>query len=218
MKDTTLRQDVLDELEFEPSIDAADIGVAVEDGTVTLTGHVPTYTQKRTAENIVKRVKGVRAIAQEIEVRPFGTHMTADDEIAKRAVNSLQWNSSVPKDSVLVKVENGAVSLSGKVHWHYQKQAAEKAVRDLTGVKSVSNQIEITPSVSPTDVRQRIESALKRDAELEAKRIMVRVDDRQVTLDGKVRTWAERDAVERAAWAAPGVTSVVDHIAIGASS
>jgi len=215
MKDTELRQDVIDELEFEPSIDAADIGVAVEDGTVTLTGHVPTYSQKRTAENIVKRVKGVRAIAQEIEVRPIGSHFTADDEIAKRAANSLRWNSSIPKDAVQVKVENGLVSLSGKVKWYFEKQAAEKAVRDLTGVKGVSNLITIEPSVSPTDVRQRIESALRRDAELEAQRIQVKVDERKVTLDGKVRTWAERDAAERAAWAAPGVTSVVDHIAIG---
>lgn len=215
MQDTVLRQDVIDELEFEPSIDAADIGVAVEDGTVTLTGHVPTYSQKRTAESIVKRVKGVRAIAQQIEVRPVGSHITADDEIAKRAANFLHWNSSVPKDAVQVKVENGIVSLSGKVKWYFEKQAAEKAVRDITGVKGVSNLISIEPSVSPTDVRQRIENALRRDAELEAKRIMVKVDDRKVTLDGKVRTWAERDAVERAAWAAPGVNSVVDHIAIG---
>ncbi|MGJ8561795.1 MAG: BON domain-containing protein [Litorimonas sp.] len=215
MKDTELRQDVIDELEFEPSIDAADIGVAVEDGTVTLTGHVRTYSQKRTAENIVKRVKGVRAIAQEIEVRPLGSHITADDEIAMRAANSIRWNSSVPKDAVQVKVENGFVSLSGKVKWYFEKLAAEKAVRDLTGVKGVSNLISLEPSVSPTDVRQRIESALRRDAELEAKRIQVKVDDRKVTLDGKVRTWAERDAAERAAWAAPGVTSVVDHISIG---
>lgn len=216
MKDTELRQDVIEELEFEPSIDAADIGVAVEDGTVTLTGHVPTYSQKQKAENIVKRVKGVRAIAQEIEVRPIGSHITADDEIAKRVANSLRWNSSVPKDTVQVRVENGFVSLSGKVRWHFEKQAAEKAVRDLTGVKGVSNLISIEPSVSPIDVRQRIENALRRDAELEAKRIQVKVDDRKVTLDGTVRTWAERDAVERAAWAAPGVNSVVDHIAIGA--
>lgn len=215
MKDTELRQDVIDELEFEPSIDAADIGVAVEDGTVTLTGHVRTYSQKRTAENIVKRVKGVRAIAQEIEVRPLGSHITADDEIAMRAANSIRWNSSTPKDAVQVKVENGFVTLSGKVKWYFEKLAAEKAVRDLTGVKGVSNLISLEPSVSPTDVRQRIESALRRDAELEAKRIQVKVDDRKVTLDGKVRTWAERDAAERAAWAAPGVTSVVDHISIG---
>lgn len=216
MKDTELRQDVIDELEFEPSIDAADIGVAVEDGTVTLTGHVPTYSQKMMAENIVKRIKGVHAIAQEIEVRPFGSHITADDEIAKRAANSLRWNSSVPMDAVQVKVENGLVSLNGKVKWYFEKLAAEKAVRDLTGVKGVSNLILIEPNVSPIDVRQRIESALRRDAELEAKRIQVKVDDRKVMLDGKVRTWAERDAAERAAWAAPGVTSVVDRIAIGA--
>ncbi|MGO4910363.1 BON domain-containing protein [Pseudorhodobacter sp. W20_MBD10_FR17] len=215
MKDTELRQDVLDELEFEPSIDAADIGVAVENGTVTLTGHVPTYSQKRTAENVVKRVKGVRAIAQEIEVRPLGTHLTADDEIAKRAVSSLGWNSSVPTNAIQVKVEGGLVSLTGKVKWHFEKQAAEQAVRYLAGVKGVANSIEIIPSASPSDVRQRIEDALRRDAELEAKRIQVRVDDRRVTLDGKVRTWAERDAAERAAWAAPGVSFVVDHIAIG---
>lgn len=216
MNDSDLRQDVIDELEFEPSIDSADIGVAVEDGTVTLTGHVPTYSQKRTAENIVKRVKGVRAIAQEIEVRTIGSHITADDEIAKRAVNSLLWNSSIPRDSVQIKVENGHVALSGKVKWYFEKLAAEKAVRNLTGVKSISNLISIEPSVRPTDVRQSIENALRRDAELEAKRIHVKVEDRKVILDGKVRTWAERDAAERAAWAAPGVSSVVDHIAIGA--
>jgi len=216
MNDSELRQDVIDELEFEPSIDAADIGVAVEDGTVTLTGHVRTYSQKRTAENIVKRVKGVRAIAQEIEVRTIGSHITADDEIAKRAVNSMLWNSSVPRDSVQIKVENGLVTLSGKVKWYFERLAAEKAVRDLTGVKGISNLISIEPSVSPTDVRQSIENALRRDAELEAKRIHVKVEDRKVILDGKVRTWAERDAAERAAWAAPGVSSVVDHIAIGA--
>jgi osmotically-inducible protein OsmY len=214
MKDTVLRQHVIDELEFEPSIDAAHIGVAVEDGTVTLTGHVPTYAQKRTAEGIVKRVKGVRAIAEEIEVRPMGAHQTADDEIAKRAVHTLSWNSSVPRDAVQVKVENGWVTLDGKVQWHYQRQAADKAVRELAGVRGVSNMIAITPSVSPANVRERIENALKRDAELEANRIRVSVQDHKVTLDGTVRTWAEREAAERAAWAVPGVSSVVDHISV----
>lgn len=216
MTDIDLRQDILDELEYEPSIDAADIGVAVEDGTVTLTGHVRTYAEKREAENIVKRVKGVRAIAQEIEVRPIGAHITADDEIAKRAVSSLTWNSAVPKDQVQIKVENGLVSLIGKVNWHYQKYAAEKAVQNINGVKGVTNLIEIKPAVSPSDVRQRIENALKRDAELEAKRIQVHVTDGRVTLEGRVRNWAEREAAERAAWAAPGVAHVVDHITIGA--
>lgn len=216
MRDIDLRQDVLDELEYEPGIDAADIGVAVQDGTVTLTGHVRTYAEKREAETIVKRVKGVRAIAQEIEVRPTSSHLTADDEIARRVVNSLTWNASVPGDQIQVTVENGFVSLSGKVSWHYQKSAAENAIDNLTGVRGVINLIEIKPSVSPTDVRQRIETALKRDAELEAKRIQVQVADNRVTLEGRVRNWAERDAAERAAWAAPGVAQVVDKITIGA--
>ncbi|MBY6069432.1 BON domain-containing protein [Leisingera aquaemixtae] len=215
MKDIDLKQDILDELDYDPSIDAADIGIAVEDGTVTLTGHVPTYSQKLAAENIVKRVKGVRAIAQEIEVRPFGAHRTADDEVAKRAVNSLRWDSSIPRDAIKVKVENGLVTLTGNVRWYYEKQAAERAVQGLAGVKAVSNQVQIVPSVKPADVRQRIEDALRRDAELEAKRIRINVHDREVTLEGQVRTLAERDAAERAAWAAPGVSNVVDHISIG---
>lgn len=215
MNDLDLRQDLLDELEFEPSIDAADIGVAVEAGTVTLTGHVPTYAQKRKAEDIVKRVKGVRAIAENIEVRPVGTHVTADDEIAKRAANAISWGTVVPRDAVQIRVEHGFVTLTGKVEWNYQKRAAESAVQGLAGVKSISNQISLMPSASVGDVRQRIESALRRDAELEAKRITVNVADRKVTLEGKVRTFAEREAAERAAWAAPGVSSVVDHIAIG---
>ncbi|MCB4457873.1 BON domain-containing protein [Leisingera sp. McT4-56] len=215
MKDIDLKQDILDELDYDPSIDAADIGIAVEDGTVTLTGHVPTYSQKLAAENIVKRVKGVRAIAQEIEVRPFGAHRTADDEVAKRAANSLRWDSSIPRDAIKVKVENGLVTLTGNVRWYYEKQAAERAVQGLAGVKAVSNQVQIVPSVKPADVRQRIEDALRRDAELEAKRIRINVHDREVTLEGQVRTLAERDAAERAAWAAPGVSNVVDHISIG---
>lgn len=214
MKDTDLRQDVLDELEYDPSIDAADIGVTVEGGTVTLTGHVRTYAQKREAENIVKRVKGVRAIAQEIEVRPVGAHLTADDEIAKRIVSSLKWNSSVPTDVVQAKVENGYVTLTGTVNWHYQKAAADETVKNITGVRGVTNLVEIKPVVSPGDIRQRIESALKRDAELEAKRIQIKVTDSKVTLEGNVRNWSERQAVERAAWAAPGVASVVDHIRV----
>lgn len=215
MKDTDLRQDIVDELEYEPSIDAANIGVAVDGGTVTLSGHVQTYAEKRKAETIVKRVAGVRAIAEEIEVRPVGAHVTADDEIAKRAVETFRWHSSVPHDAIQVKVEHGLVTLTGKVQWFYQKDAAEKAVQGFAGVKGVSNLIAITPSVTPADVRQRIESALRRDAELEAGQIRIDVSDRRVTLEGKVRTWAEREAAERAAWAAPGVTSVVDRIAIG---
>ncbi|WP_138471068.1 BON domain-containing protein [Poseidonocella sp. HB161398] len=215
MNDKDLRKDILEHLDYEPSIDAAEIGVAVEDGTVTLSGHVRTYAEKFTAENIVKRIRGVRAIAEEIEVRPVGAHATADDEIAKRAVNTLQWNTSVPRDAVQVKVEDGLVTLSGSVTWQFEKSAAEKVVRRLSGVKSISNLIKVVPTVKAADIRQRIELALKRDAELEAQRIEVTVADRRVTLEGQVRTLAEREAVERAAWAAPGVNAVVDHIAIG---
>lgn len=214
MQDTTLRQNILDELEFEPSIDAANIGVAVDNGVVTLTGHVSTYAEKTTAENVVRRVKGVRGIAEEIEVRIGVSYITADDEIAKRALNSMNWSTSVPKDAVQVKVQKGWVTLTGKVEWQYQKNAAAEAVRGLAGVVGISNQIEITPRPTAYDVRKRIEDAFKRDAELEAQAIRVDVFDGKVTLNGKVKAWSERQAAERAAWSAPGVRSVEDRISI----
>jgi osmotically-inducible protein OsmY len=216
MTDSSLRQDIIDELDFEPSIDAADIGVAVENGIVTLTGHVPTYSQKVTVEDVVRRVKGVKGIAEEIEVRPVGSNRTADDEIAKRAVNTLGWNTSIPSGTVQVKVQKGWVTLTGKVEWFYQKNAAANAVRDLAGVVGVTNQIEIKQHASATDVKKRIEDALKRYAEVEAQAIRVDVlDGGKVRLDGKVHAWSERSAAERAAWSAPGVTTVEDRIAIG---
>ncbi|WP_440981958.1 BON domain-containing protein [Shinella sumterensis] len=215
MTDKTLRQDILDELDFEPSIDAANIGVAVEDGVVTLTGHVPTYSQKLTVEDVVRRVKGVKGIAEEIEVRPFGTNRTADDEIAKRAINTLAWNTSVPDNAVQVKVQKGWVTLSGKVDWQYQRIAAADAVRDLAGVVGLSNQIEIKHHVSALDVKKRIEDALKRNAEVEAQAIKVAVlDNGKVRLDGKVHAWSERAAAERAAWSTAGVHSVEDRISV----
>ncbi|WP_455274494.1 BON domain-containing protein [Rhizobium herbae] len=214
MSDITLRQNIIDELEFEPSIDAADIGVAVDNGVVTLTGHVPSYFQKIEVENVVSRVRGVRGIAQEIEVRPFGTNTTADDEIAKRALNSINWNTTVPNDAVQAKVTKGWVTLSGKVEWQYQKIAVLDAVKRLTGVIGVSNNIEVKPRVSSFDVKRRIEDALKRTAEVEANGITVQVADGKVTLEGHVNAWPERSAVERAAWSAPGVKAVVDHIRV----
>jgi osmotically-inducible protein OsmY len=214
MMDLTLRQNILDELEFEPSIDAAHIGVAAEDGIVTLTGHVSSYWEKTTAENVVKRVKGVKGIAEEIEVRLIGQKGTADDEIAKRAVNAVTWNVSIPKDKVQVKVQDGWITLTGKVEWQYQKNAAAEAVRGLAGVVDVANQIEITPRASGTDIKKRIEDALKRDAETEAQAIRVQVSDGRVTLEGKVKAWSDRQAAERAAWSSPGVRMVEDRISI----
>lgn len=213
--DMTLRQNIIDELEFDPSIDAANIGVAVEDGIVTLTGHVSSYWEKTTAENVVKRVKGVKGIVEEIEVRLLGQKGTADDEIAKRAVNAITWNVSIPRDKVQVKVQDGWITLTGKLEWQYQKNAAFEAVRGLAGVTGVSNQIDIAPHASVSDIKKRIEDALKRDAGTEAQTIRVNVMDGRVTLEGKVRVWSERQAAERAAWSSPGVRTVEDRISIG---
>ncbi|RWM02544.1 MAG: BON domain-containing protein [Mesorhizobium sp.] len=216
MSDSTLRQDIIDELDFEPSIDAADIGVAVDNGVVTLSGHVPTYAQKVKVEEVVRSVKGVKAIAQEMEVRPFGTHKTADDEIAKRAVNTIGWNTSIPSGAVQIQVQDGWVKLTGKVEWQYQKTAAEGAVRHLAGVVGVSNHVEIKPKPSTCDIKKRIEDALKRNAELEAQEIKVNVlDNGAVRLEGRVHAWSERRAAERAAWSAAGVRTVEDRITIG---
>ncbi|MBY5323757.1 MULTISPECIES: BON domain-containing protein [Rhizobium] len=215
MDDITLRQNILDELEFDPSIDAASIGVAVDNGIVTLTGRVSSYSEKQTAEGVVKRVKGVRGIAEEIEVKVFSAYETSDEDIARRAASLIDWNVSVPKDTVQVKVQKGWVTLTGKVEWQYQKNAAAETVRDLGGVVGLSNLIEIAPRVSAADVKKRIEDAFKRDAELESQGIRVEVSGGSVTLRGKVHTWSERRAAERAAWSAPGIKTLNDQIAVG---
>jgi osmotically-inducible protein OsmY len=214
MSDKTLKLAVEDELTWEPSIDAEHIGVTAEDGVVTLTGHVGSYTEKIIAERAAKRVKGVRAIAQEIEIRLPNDRKTSDDQIAKRALDIIAWDSTIPKDKVQVKVQGGFVTLSGEVDWHYQRTDAEFAVRKLEGIKGLSNEIKVKPRVQASDVKHRIESALKRNAEWEAGSIKVSVLDGRVTLDGKVKAWYERDLAERTAWSAPGVISVEDHISI----
>jgi osmotically-inducible protein OsmY len=216
MSELQLRQDVLDELEFEPSINAAHIGVAAENGVVTLSGHVSTYAEKTTAVAAARRVRGVRAIADEIEVRYPSGKKTADDEIAKRAVDILGWDTMVPSGAIQVTVRDGSLILTGKVDWYYQKKAAEDAVRKLSGVRGVVNNIEIKPHVKAEDVKRKIEDALKRHAEVEAKAIRVTVTaNDKVLLEGKVDNWDERFAVENAAWSAPGVRSVEDRLAIG---
>jgi osmotically-inducible protein OsmY len=215
MNDKQLRQNVLDELDFEPSIDSANIGVAVENSVVTLSGHVPSYWQKATAERAVWRVKGVKAIAEEIEVRFPSDKKDADDQIAERALNILAWDVCIPKNAVRIKVQDGWVTLEGEVNWQYQRKAADDDIRKLTGVFGVSNNITLKPVVQSSDVRQRIEDALKRHAEVESRQIVISVrDNGTVTLEGKVDNWEELQAVERAAWSAPGVRLVEDRITI----
>lgn len=215
MNDMILRQNILDELGFEPSLNAANIGVSVENGVVTLTGHVPTYIEKNNAADVVCRVKGVRGIAQDMEVRPVGSHRTADDEIAKRALNILNWSTAIPEGSVQVQVEDGWVVLTGMVEWNYQKIAATEAVRALAGVFDVANNIQVKPYVSSVDVKRRIEDALKRNARVAASDIRVKVDDfGRVTLEGRVKVWAERSLATQAAWSAPGVKIVEDLLTV----
>ena len=214
MSDKTLKQAVEDELEWEPSIDAEHIGVTAEDGVVTLTGHVGSYAEKFTAEKATKRVKGVRAIAQEIEIRFPNDKKTSDDQIAKRALDIIAWDSTIPTDKVQLKVQDGFITLSGQVDWYYHRDDAESAVRRLAGVKGIANDIIIKPRAQALDIKHLIETALQRNAEVEAGSIKVSVLNGRVTLDGKVKAWYERDLAERTAWSAPGVISVEDHINI----
>lgn len=216
MDDKQLQQRVIDELDFEPSVDAAHIGVTASDGIITLTGHVPSYAEKISADYATRRVKGVRALVSEIEVRYPGEAKTADDEIAKRALNVLKWNVMIPDEAVKVTVHKGLVTLTGEVKWHYQRKAVEEAVRKLAGVTGVSDNIRIKAAVYPSDVKTKIEQALKRHAELEAQAIRVTVADGKVSLHGTVDSWDEREAAEDAAWSVPGVDSVDDRLVIGA--
>ena len=216
MDDLELKKSVESELNFEPSINAAEIGVAVKNGVVTLSGRVPSYWEKVSAERAAARVSGVKAVANELEVRLPGSSERTDEDIAQAAVDTLRWSVLVPQDRIKVKVSKGWITLEGNVDWQYQKSAAEKAVRKLFGVLGVSNLIEVKPQVSKAEVKTSIEAALKRLAEVDANRIRVDTEDGKVVLSGSVRSWFEREEAERAAWAAPGVRSVEDRIAIAA--
>jgi osmotically-inducible protein OsmY len=214
--DSKLREQVMKELDWEPSVDAADIGVAARDGVITLSGHVTHYTEKVAAEQAARRVSGVRAIAQEIEVRLNSESKVMDDEIAGRALKIIAWESLLPDDSVQVRVEKGWITLTGHVDWHFQREAAERAVHRLTGVRGVSNLLAVKPRVQPEDVRQRIEDAFRRNAELKARHVTVAVEKNgRVLLNGRVQTWRERRAAELASWSASGVQHVENHVAVG---
>jgi osmotically-inducible protein OsmY len=215
MNELKLRDDILDELAYEPIVDAAHIGVAVDQNVITLTGHVSSYAQKLAAVAAVRRVKGVHGIADEIEVVDPAQARTSDDELVKRAINVLSWDSVVPSEAIQATVHNGLVTLTGKVNWQYQKSSAERGIRRLSGVRGVINNIEIEPHARAENVKGKIEAALKRHAEVEAREIRVSVrDDSEVLLEGKVQSWDEKVAVENAAWSAPGVKNVRDHLIV----
>jgi osmotically-inducible protein OsmY len=217
--DAQLQRDVMNELQWEPTLQPAEIGVAVKDGVVMLSGHVDSYAKKWASERAVKRVSGVKAVAEEIKVTVPGTYMRNDEDIARAASNILEWDFSVPHDRVTVMVQNGRITLSGDVDWYHQKVHAEDAVRHLTGVLGIVNLITIKPpmlTVKALEVKNKIEDALRRNARLlrDAEKIQVEISGSKVILRGSVGSLADRDEAEYAAWSAPGVSQVENKIVI----
>ncbi len=211
--DEQLKADVEQELRWEPSIHAENIGVSVKDGVVELDGHVDSLYEKWGAERAAMRVSNAKAIASEIKVDLPSSATRTDEDIARAAMNHLDWNYSVP-NTVTVQVTAGSVTLKGTTEWQYQKEEAERALRSLAGVKGICNEITVTPKANAIDVKAEIENALRRTAETDAKHITVETAEGKVTLRGYVRNWAQREQAENAAWAAPGVTGVEDLITI----
>ncbi|MDH0747207.1 BON domain-containing protein [Pseudomonas sp. GD03842] len=214
MSDLELRRMILDELEFQPNIDAAAIGVAIENGVVSLTGHVRTYAQKFAAERAVKSVKGVKAVAEEIKVVSNEDLDISDEAIAGRCLDVIRWNSAIPDERLQIKVQNGWVTLEGEVDWQYQKEAAQSAVRKLAGVVGINNMLILKPKETPENIKERIEAAFARNAALDSRKLRVTVEGKTVKLEGHVHQWLERKAAENAAWSIPGVTHVENYILI----
>jgi osmotically-inducible protein OsmY len=212
--DGQLQLDINAELAWDPAINSEDIAVKVSDGVVTLAGHVRSYAEKMDAERAALRVSGVKALAVEMEVRLGGDHTRQDVDIARSAKNVLEWTAHLPKDKVKVTVENGWVTLTGEVHWEYQRQSAVSALRYLIGVKGVYDQLLIKPSISAPVVKADIEAALKRRAQQDAKDISVSVSGSDVTLSGRVHTWSERELATNTAWRSPGVSKVINNITL----
>lgn len=209
-----LQKKVLEALDWEPGLEAREIGVAANDGVVTLSGLVRSYADRFTAERVVKRLSGVKAMANDLEVRLPGDSHRSDGDLAAAAVRALEWDVNVPNDRIKVRIAGGWLTLEGQVEWQYQRQAAERAVLHLMGIRGVSNQLTLTPRITPVDLKNRIEAAFKRTAELEARKIRVETTGGKVILEGSVHSWAEREEAEDAVWAAPGVTVVEDRLGV----
>jgi osmotically-inducible protein OsmY len=214
MTDQELKQHVENALIWEPSVDTNDIGVSAEQGVVTLRGTVASFSEKGIAERVALHTYGVKAVANDLNVRLTSAHKRSDTDIAQAAVAALKWHTMVPKDGIAVAVSDGRVTLKGVVEWQYQRNAAIRAIRDLTGVTGVASEIIVKPRVSIADVKDKIEAAFKRSAEVDARRVTVAAENGKVVLTGNVHSWAERREVERAAWAAPGVTQIDDRLTV----
>jgi osmotically-inducible protein OsmY len=213
--DSDLKKDVMAELAWDPAVKADAVGVAVKNGIVTLSGHLDTFAEKFAVERALRRVAGVKAIALELDIKLSPQHRRSDTEIAAAAEQALMWRTSAPADKIRLTVEDGWVRMQGEVEWDYQRASAEKAIRPLVGVIGISNEISLKAKPVPADLSLRIEDALKRQALREAKRVEVAIDGSTVTLRGNVHSWQERDAVQGAAWSAPGVRCVINEVRVG---
>lgn len=212
--DDEIEKDIREELEWNPDLDASDIAVSVKRGVVTLAGFVKSYTDKYEAENAAKRVDGVVGVANDLQVRLPAVDERPDPDIARDAVAAIKSQLPISSENIKVVVNNGWVTLEGRVEWQYQRTTAETAVRRIKGVKGVTNSIVLKPRAEPSEIKRKIQQAFKRSAEIDANRITVEANGSEVILKGSVRSWAEREEAERVAWQAPGVTKVEDRIVV----
>lgn len=212
--DSQIQKDIMDQLSWEPYLNAAQIGVAVKNGIVTLSGQVDTYSKKLIAENAAKKISGVKAIAEDIQIGVSPVYNKTDAEIAEAVLNALKWHTAVQEDKIKIKVEDGYVRLEGEVEWDFQRKNAASAIENLAGVRSVINLITVKPKVSSSDIEEKINEAFKRSATIDAGKITAEVIGNKAILRGKVRSFAEKEDAENAAWFAPGITSVDSKIEI----